>query len=276
MKNFVDNIWLEDKLYGSDIVILDARGELDDPNAGEILFDSGHIPNAQYVSMEEVMSGEKGEHGGRHPLPDIDKFVEDMKGFGVDDDSTVVIYDDGDLTFAGRLLWLLRYIGKDNVFVLKGGYPEWVSSGGEITDSTPSVRKSENLSVNINEDIKRDMDYVRDSIGKDGVVLVDSRSKERFTGENEPRDSKAGRIPSAVNYPQGKLLEMEDFSSEESLKEFYKDLKDSDEIIVYCGSGISATVNYMFMEEAGFEPKLYPGSFSDWISYEENEVESDF
>ena len=120
------------------------------------------------------------------------------------------------------------------------------------------------------------MDYVRDSIGKDGVVLVDSRSKERFTGENEPRDSKAGRIPSAVNYPQGKLLEMEDFSSEESLKEFYKDLKDSDEIIVYCGSGISATVNYMFMEEAGFEPKLYPGSFSDWISYEENEVESDF
>lgn len=276
MKNFVDNIWLEDKLYGSDIVILDARGELDDPNAGEILFDSGHIPNAQYVSMEEVMSGEKGEHGGRHPLPDIDKFVEDMKGFGVDDDSTVVIYDDGDLTFAGRLLWLLRYIGKDNVFVLKGGYPEWVSSGGEITDSTPSVRKSENLSVNINEDIKRDMDYVRDSIGKDGVVLVDSRSKERFTGENEPRDSKAGRIPSAVNYPQGKLLEMEDFPSEESLKEFYKDLKDSDEIIVYCGSGISATVNYMFMEEAGFEPKLYPGSFSDWISYEENEVESDF
>lgn len=276
MKNFVDNIWLEDKLYGSDIVILDARGELDDPNAGEILFDSGHIPNAQYVSMEEVMSGEKGEHGGRHPLPDIDKFVEDMKGFGVDDDSTVVIYDDGDLTFAGRLLWLLRYIGKDNVFVLKGGYPEWVSSGGEITDSTPSVRKSENLSVNINEDIKRDMDYVRDSIGKDGVVLVDSRSKERFTGENEPKDSKAGRIPSAVNYPQGKLLEMEDFPSEESLKEFYKDLKDSDEIIVYCGSGISATVNYMFMEEAGFEPKLYPGSFSDWISYEENEVESDF
>ena len=276
MKNFVDNIWLEDKLYGSDIVILDARGELDDPNAGEILFDSGHIPNAEYVSMEEVMSGEKGEHGGRHPLPDIDKFVEDMKGFGVDDDSTVVIYDDGDLTFAGRLLWLLRYIGKDNVFVLKGGYPEWVSSGGEITDSTPSVRKSENLSVNINEDIKRDMDYVRDSIGKDGVVLVDSRSKERFTGENEPKDSKAGRIPSAVNYPQGKLLEMEDFPSEESLKEFYKDLKDSDEIIVYCGSGISATVNYMFMEEAGFEPKLYPGSFSDWISYEENEVESDF
>lgn len=276
MKNFVDNIWLEDKLYGNDIVILDARGELDDPNAGEILFDSGHIPNAQYVSMEEVMSGEKGEHGGRHPLPDIDKFVEDMKGFGVDDDSTVVIYDDGDLTFAGRLLWLLRYIGKDNVFVLKGGYPEWVSSGGEITDSTPSVRKSENLSVNINEDIKRDMDYVRDSIGKDGVVLVDSRSKERFTGKNEPRDSKAGRIPSAVNYPQGKLLEMEDFPSEESLKEFYKDLKDSDEIIVYCGSGISATVNYMFMEEAGFEPKLYPGSFSDWISYEENEVESDF
>lgn len=276
MKNFVDNIWLEDKLYGSDIVILDARGELDDPNAGEILFDSGHIPNAQYVSMEEVMSGEKGEHGGRHPLPDIDKFVEDMKGFGVDDDSTVVIYDDGDLTFAGRLLWLLRHIGKDNVFVLKGGYPEWVSSGGEITDSTPSVRKSENLSVNINEDIKRDMDYVRDSIGKDGVVLVDSRSKERFTGENEPKDSKAGRIPSAVNYPQGKLLEMEDFPSEESLKEFYKDLKDSDEIIVYCGSGISATVNYMFMEEAGFEPKLYPGSFSDWISYEENEVESDF
>lgn len=276
MKNFVDNIWLEDKLYGSDIVILDARGELDDPNAGEILFDSGHIPNAQYVSMEEVMSGEKSEHGGRHPLPNIDKFVEDMKGFGVDDDSTVVIYDDGDLTFAGRLLWLLRYIGKDNVFVLKGGYPEWVSSGGEITDSTPSVRKSENLSVNINEDIKRDMDYVRDSIGKDGVVLVDSRSKERFTGENEPKDSKAGRIPSAVNYPQGKLLEMEDFPSEESLKEFYKDLKDSDEIIVYCGSGISATVNYMFMEEAGFEPKLYPGSFSDWISYEENEVESDF
>lgn len=275
MKNFVSYKWLEESLYKDNMIILDARGELSDPLAGQELYDAGHIPNAQFVSLEEVMTGELSEHGGRHPLPDIDRFVEDMKELGIDDESTVIIYDDGSLSFAGRLFWLLKYIGKDDVKVLKDGYNGWVRSGGDISESSPFIDKSENLTVNINDKIKVEMEHVRNSISKDGVALVDSRDHVRYSGESEPLDKIPGRIPSAINYPYDELIS-EDFPSIDEIKEHYKELQDKDEVILYCGSGVSATVNFMLMEEAGLEPKLYPGSFSDWISYEENEVESDF
>ena len=275
MKNFVNYKWLEENLYKDNIVILDARGELSDTRAGQELYDKGHIPNARFVSLEEVMTGEISEHGGRHPLPDMKKFVDDMKDLGMEDDSTVVIYDDGSLSFAGRLFWILKYIGKEDVYVLNGGYNNWVRSGGEITESSPFVERKEDLSLKINDDLKVDMEYVRNSIGKDSTTLIDSRSYERYSGEKEPLDKIPGRIPGAVNYPYDKLIE-DDFPSLAEINEYYKDLKDSKEIILYCGSGVSATVNYMFMEEAGLKPKPYPGSYSDWISYEENKIESDF
>src|SRR5690606_34540230 len=110
VKNFVSQEWLVNNLSKDNLVILDARGDLNDPTAGFIEYKKGHIKGAQYVSLEEVMTGDLAEHGGRHPLPNMKKFVEDMKNLGVSDDSTVVIYDHGNLALAGRLWWLLKYM----------------------------------------------------------------------------------------------------------------------------------------------------------------------
>lgn len=272
MKNFVNHKWLEENLYNNKIIILDVRGDLSNPNVGQELYDAGHIPNAQYVSMEDILTGDLGEHGGRHPLPDMEKFLEDMKNLGVSDDSTVVIYDDGSISFAGRLWWMLKYIGKEEVYVLAGGYEDWIRRGGETTESSPYIEKSDNLSLKLNEDMRVDMEYVKNSIEQDSIALVDSRSPERYRGEVEPLDKKPGRIPSAINYPFDDLIKGE-FPTLREIEDHYKDLDNYEELILYCGSGISATVNSIFMEEVGLTPKLYPGSYSDWISYDENSVE---
>lgn len=266
MKNIVNGTWLKEKMVKDNLIILDIRANFDD-------YKSQHIKGAQHVSMKEVAASEVSEHGGRTPMPDIERFVEDMMNLGISDDSIVLIYDNGNLDRAGRVWWLLKYIGKEDIFVLEGGIDKWIDDGGETTIEIPKANRSNKLSLNINEEIKVDMEYVRDAINSDTSAIVDARAYKRYTGEVEPLDKKAGRIPSALSYPWTDLIKDGEIISKEELKENFEDLKKYDEVIVYCGSGVTATVDYLLMEEVGLEPKLYLGSFSDWISYDENEIE---
>lgn len=265
MKNIKNYIWLKENIDNDNLVIFDVRESIED-------YYKQHIEGAQYVSLEEVAASEVSVHGGRTPLPHMDKFIENMKSFGVSDDSMIVIYDDGKLSRAGRLWWILKYIGKEEVFVLEGGIDRWMDSGGETTTEIPKVNKSTSLSKNIKEDMKVDMEYVRDVLDSKDIALVDARAYERYTGEVEPLDIKAGHIPGALNYPWTDLVKDGEVLSIRELEEKLKPLKEYDEVIVYCGSGVTATVPYLLMEEIGMNPKMYPGSFSDWISYDENEV----
>lgn len=265
MKNIVNHQWLKDNFNRSDLIILDVRASIED-------YKREHIKDAQFVSMEEVAAGKVSTHGGRTPLPDLNLFLENMKSLGMNDDSAVVIYDDGNLSRAGRLWWVLKYIGKEEVFVLKGGIGQWRDNGGETTAEIPEVHKSTALSLKINEEMRVDMAYVREAIKADDIAIVDVRAHERYTGEVEPLDIKAGHIPSAFNYPWTDLVKDGEILSKEELERKFQDLKKYDEVILYCGSGVTATVNYILMDEIGLVPKMYPGSFSDWISYDENEV----
>lgn len=271
MKNTVSAEWLLDNIQNENLIILDVRSDLMDHNKGLSEYKEGHIENSSYLPLKGVLAGEEEEHGGRHPIPNIDKFREDMKGVGIKDSSTVVIYDDGNM-MAGRLLWLLKYIGKENVYTLERGIESWKEKGYPLTTEIRTPKKSDFLSLKINEEIKVDMDYVREAIKKDNVVLVDSRSPERYRGEIEPIDKIAGHIPSAVNFPWEETQAIGLNGGKEKLKEHFKDLEKFDEIIVYCGSGVSASININFMEAVGLKPKLYAGSYSDWISYKENVV----
>ncbi|MFY9213689.1 MAG: sulfurtransferase [Tissierellaceae bacterium] len=265
MKNIVTASWLKDNLESEDLAILDIRNDYED-------YHNQHIKGAQFVSLDEVAAGKLSTHGGRHPLPNLDKFIEDMKDLGVGDGTRVVIYDDGDISRAGRLWWLLKYIGKDEVYVLEGGMDGWVSQRGEISRELPQVNKATNLTKNIRKEMKVDMEYVREIIHKDNVALVDARAYERFIGKVEPLDFKAGHIPGAMNCPWEDLIKDGEILPVERLEEKFRPFKDYDELIVYCGSGITATVLYILMEEVGLEPKMYAGSFSDWISYDDNEI----
>ncbi|MDR7870716.1 MAG: sulfurtransferase [Tissierellaceae bacterium] len=265
MKNIVTSNWLKENIHNDDLVILDVRANFKD-------YEKEHIKGAQHVSLEEVAADKVSTHGGRTPLPDLHEFVENMKSLGVSDTNAILIYDDGNLSRAGRLWWVFKYIGKKDVFVLEGGIDKWIDNGGETTTETPAVNKSDSLSLNINEKIRVDMEYVKDAINSEDIALVDARAHERYTGEVEPLDIKAGHIPSALNYPWTDLVKDGEILPTDELEKKFEPLKKYDEVIVYCGSGITATVPYLLMEEVGMKPKMYPGSFSDWISYDENEV----
>lgn len=273
MKNIISQEWLLENMSNKDLVILDARAGLTDPGAGMRDYEEGHIKGAQFISMEEVMSGKLTEHGGRNPLPALDKFVEDMKGFGVSDSSIVVIYDDGGLAMAaGRLWWLLKYIGKKDVFLLEGGINKWKANGLELTKEVDKPKASESLSLNVDNSIFADIDDVKRLIKDDGGAIVDCRSFPRYSGQEEPYDRIAGHIPSAINFPSSELIVDGRIMEMEKLEEHFQELRKYDEIIVHCGSGISATVNFILLEEIGIKSKLFPGSYSEWVSYLNNPV----
>lgn len=265
MKNIVNSNWLKENISDDNLVILDVRADIKN-------YENGHIKGAQYVSLENEVAGKVSKHGGRTPLPDLNEFIENMKSLGISDINTVLIYDDGNLQRAGRLWWVLKYIGKKDVFILEGGIDKWINNGGETTTEIPEVNKSDKLSLNINDKIKVDMEYVKDAVNSENIALVDARAYERYTGEVEPLDIKAGHIPSALNYPWMDLVKDGKALPIEELEKKFEPLKKYDEVIVYCGSGVTATVPYILMEEIGMEPRMYLGSFSDWISYDENEV----
>ncbi len=119
-----------------------------------------------------------------------------------------------------------------------------------------------------------DKDYVKRRMGNPNIVLVDARSAERYRGENETLDPKAGHIPGAISKPFSENLEGNTFKPAKDLEQRFADIPKNKELILYCGSGVSANHNLIALEEAGFSRvKLYAGSWSDWVSYPENPIE---
>ena len=272
MRNFVTSDWLVDNMDRNDLVICDVRYVLGDEEYGEREYSKGHIEGAVFIPMEELLTGVVEEHGGRHPLPDLDIFAENMRKLGIDDNKTVVAYDDGELAMAGRLWWMLRYIGMEKVYILKGGIKQWKDEKRALTGVKKSPEIGGKLTVDIRNDMIANVADVKDAVGKTDAVIVDSRTPDRYKGEVEPIDRIPGHIPSAVNYPWDLVVETFYQDQNFDLKSYYKEIENFDKIIVHCGSGITGTVNVMFMEEAGLDPILYLGGYSDWISYNENEV----
>lgn len=272
LKNFVGAKWLIDNKDDKDILILDARAELSDPLEGRRQYDEAHIKDAHFVSLEDTMTGEIEKHGGRHPLPDLNKFIEEMQGLGVSDRSKLIIYDDGNIAMAGRLWWIFKYIGKEEVYILEGGIGAFERMGGELSDRVPQVKKSGKLSLNPREDIRVDMEYLRENIDNEDLAIVDVRAHERYIGEVEPLDRIAGHIENALNYPWKDSFEGGKLMSLEELEKKFQDLREYEELVVHCGSGITGTVTVLLLDELGIDSKLYPGGYSDWISYGENKV----
>lgn len=272
MKNIVEAKWLNENIGRENLLILDARSELGNAEYGLKSYKEGHIEGAVYVSVEDILTGEIKEHGGRHPLPDLREFAKNINELGVDDEVDVVVYDDGDLSNAGRLWWMLKLIGKDNVKILGGGIKRWKAEGYPTSKSDKDIKQGNSLTFKLKEELESDVEEVRNAIKEDKTVIIDSRTAERFRGEVEPIDRVAGHIPSALNYPWTKLTEGSRVPDIKELDSYFAPLKKFDKIIVHCGSGISACINIIFMEEVGLEPKLYVGSWSDWITYKDNEI----
>ena len=253
-----------------EVTVLDVRYRTGGP-PGLPEYAAGHVPGAAYVDMDTALAAPPGD-GGRHPLPDPEVFGAAMRRAGVSVDHPVVAYDDWGGHAAGRCWWLLRHHGHPDVRVLDGGWSVWVAEGGQVETGTPEV----------GEGGFEPGPGVLPVVEADGVldvpVLVDARAAERYRGETEPVDPVAGRIPGAVNVPTSANLGADGrFRSPDQLRALYEaagvPTDGSQEVAVYCGSGVTAIHDLIALELLGVHAALYPGSWSGWITDPERPVE---
>ena len=263
----VSAAWLYEHLDDHSIAIADCRFSLAEPELGQQQYNTSHIPGAGYFDLNKDLSSAVQQHGGRHPLPNLEVLAQKLSAMGIDAQTLVVAYDDSRFAFAARLWWLLRYLGHDRVAVLDGGFKAWQSLGLPVTDAIPQ-RQPKQFTCYLQPSLRVDITDVKARKYLPGVTLVDSREGDRYRGEREPIDPIAGHIPGAVNYPWQDASNSDGYlySPHEQLQRWEQLQKQ--EIIVYCGSGVTACVNLLSLHLAGIDASaLYVGSWSDWCSH---------
>lgn len=253
-------------------IILDCRHDLANPDAGRNAFAEGHIPTAQFVQLDDDLSGSKvnanGIFCGRHPLPDRATFMAKLRSWGINDDTQVIAYDAHGGMFAARCWWMLRWIGHASVAVLDGGLPAWTNANQplstEIIVPQPgsiTEKKSRTGSVNVYDMLM--------NLQSQKLTVVDARSSDRFRGENETLDKVGGHIPGAKNrFFKDNLQADGRFKPGEQLAvEFGAVISDPQQAVMQCGSGVTACHNLLALEIAGMTgAALYAGSWSEWCA----------
>jgi thiosulfate/3-mercaptopyruvate sulfurtransferase len=256
-----------EQLADSDALIVDCRFELLDPAAGRRLYLEGHIPGAVHLDLERDLSSPAGGHGGRHPLPAPAAFAATLAARGIGLTTPVIVYDDSRLAMAGRLWWMMRALGYRPPALLNGGYGRWLAVGGEPEAGEAVVTPCPVPAVGAWRG-RVDIDGVRAAQAA-GAVLVDSRDPVRYRGEQETMDPVAGHIPGAVNRFWASVTDGDGrLRSDDALAEHWGELLEADDLVAYCGSGVSACINLFTLARLGRgDARLYAGSWSDWCSY---------
>jgi thiosulfate/3-mercaptopyruvate sulfurtransferase len=253
---FVDAAWL--RAHREEVVVADCRLYLDGRSA-EDAYAAGHIVGAVFVDLERGLAAPASPAEGRHPLPSAEAFAEGMARAGIGDATTVVAYDDAGGVMAARLVWMLRATGH-HAALLDGGLRAWDEP---LSRSAPTVEPATFLPVPWPAER---LASIGDAASRAGVVL-DARQPERYRGDTEPIDPRAGHIPGARNVPAREHL---DPSSDrllpvERLRERLEAAGAGPDTISSCGSGVTACHTLLVMEHAGLGPgRLYPGSWSQW------------
>lgn len=251
-------------------VVLDVRWRL--TTAGGPAYDgladfrAGHVPSAVYVDLDTELASHGAPTDGRHPLPSIADLQAAARRWGIDDGDVVVVYDGGGNLAAARAWWLLRWGGVDDVRLLDGALPAWTAAGLALEegDEPPQpgtvVLSPGNLPT-----------LTMDDVAAFDGVLIDARAGERFRGETEPIDPKAGHVPGAVNSPTTENLTADGtFLPAADLRARFSALGVTDDVVVaaYCGSGVTAAHEIAALAIAGFDAALYPGSWSQWSNHD--------
>lgn len=253
-------------------VLLDVRWALGGPD-GRSEYEAGHIPGAVFADLETelavaVAPGSAEEAaGGRHPLPTREAFEAAARRWGINDGDTVVVYDATSGQAAARAWWMLRDAGLTSVRLLDGGLAAWTRAGGQLEAGTAApapgtVSLGEGRMPRIDADVAAS--FTR---GEAGGVLLDARAGERYRGEVEPVDPRAGHIPGAASAPTaGNLAPDGTFLPAAALRERFAALGavPGRPVAVYCGSGVTAAHDVAALAIAGIDAALYPGSFSQW------------
>lgn len=257
-------------LHKSDWVIFDCRFSLADETAGSKAYRQAHIPGARYADLNRQLSAPVKSYTGRHPLPDFTLLAQQLAAWGVGNRTQIVAYDDVGGAFAGRLWWLLRAMGHQDVAVLDGGINHWQKQNLPLTTVLPKIAPS-HFRCYPDQQQWLSAAEVENALAANNIMLIDARTPERFQGLQEPIDPVAGHVPKAVNRPfQLNLNEQGLFLPADQLNTQFQALinaRPPAQVVHMCGSGVTACHNLLAMEIAGLSgSKLYAGSWSEWIT----------
>ena len=267
--NLISAAELVSLLGAPDLRVVDARFELMDPAYGAAAYAAGHVPGAVHLDLDADLSSQPARHGGRHPLPAMDVFAAKLGALGLSQETPVVVYDQSGAMYAARAWWLLRYAGHENVRYLDGGLAAYLAAGGELS-TEPARHPEATFELRLRPDMVVDAEHVSARRQDPDVVIMDARAGERYRGEVEPLDPKAGHIPGAINRFYQDALRDGHFKDASELREFLAPAHAASEVIAYCGSGVSGAHLVLALAEAGVKgAKLYAGSWSDWSSYDQ-------
>lgn len=271
---------LLEHLDDQDWAIFDCRFSLAEPKKGIHDYQRAHIPSALYANLDADLCGPiiPGKTG-RHPLPPISEFVQTLSQWGIDSRVQVVAYDDvGGALAAARLWWMLCWLGHEAAAVLDGGWSLWRQRGFPVRQGVEN-RPPRAFTPVHNPRLLADTEEVEKMIHDPGFVILDSRTADRYRGENETIDPIAGHIPGAKSAPYEQNLDEEGrFLPREQLRARFSDLfsgVSAGNTAFYCGSGVTAALNVLAVAHAGLgDSKLYSGSWSKWITDPSRPVET--
>jgi thiosulfate/3-mercaptopyruvate sulfurtransferase len=250
-------------------VLLDVRWRLDEPD-GRPAYRDGHIPGAVYVALEDELSDHARAGRGRHPLPSGTDLCTAARRWGLRVDRPVIVYDDWNRAGSARAWWVLGAAGLADVRILDGGLSAWIAAGGalEVATTTPPAGDVTVVHNDLHSGARATLSA--DQVAaRTALTLIDARSPERFRGEVEPVDPIAGHIPGARNLPSASVLAANGtFLPDAALQALWAEIgiDHSDEVGVYCGSGVTASVVLAALSAAGIGAALFPGSWSQWSS----------
>lgn len=249
--------------------VFDCRHDLANTTFGRAAYADGHLPGAQFLHLDEDLSGAMTGHNGRHPLPDPQRLAARLGACGIDHTTQVVAYDDAGGMYAARLWWLLRWLGHERVAVLDGGYRAWLGASLPVETAVPDITPR---TFEVRPGCKHvDAAFVLAHLADPEMVLIDARGPDRFRGENETLDPVGGHIPGAVNRFFRDNLDADGrFKPADALRAAFSTLMGSRSparVVHQCGSGVTACHNLLAMEHAGLAgSRLYAGSWSEWCA----------
>lgn len=266
MKVMIEAEELQKQLIEERLTVLDVRLKDEGVATGEEAYQIAHIPRAIFLDVKKDVTGDATF------LPEADKLVDKLSSLGVSNQDKIVIYDEGNHRAAAKVWVALYYLGHEDVKVLNGGIQAWRDKGFALSSESEQKPKT-TYRKQLRKDAVISMEEVKQRLNDNDIILIDSRSYKRYSGEVEPKYKKAGHIPGAINYEAKQTFEDGKIKNEAALKTHFKDLDENEQIVVSCGSGNSAAVNMLALKEAGYQHvALFSGGFQEWIDDDRNQV----
>jgi len=267
-KRLVSTQWLADRLGSPDIVIVDGSWHMPATGrSGHAEFLAAHIPGAVFFDVDAIADTSSGHP---HMLPTEAVFSAAVGALGVADGKTIVVYDGAGLFSAPRVWWTFRAFGAADVVILDGGFPKWQAEGRPVASGESGAAPA-TFSATLDRGIVAGIEDISRTIADQSAQILDARAAERFRGEAaEPRTGvRAGHIPGSRNLPVSEVVKNGRLADTQTIRSAVEaaGIDPSKPVITSCGSGVTAAILWLALDEIGAPPKaLYDGSWTEWGS----------